>query len=355
VNNGAPASCCKYLKKRAITSPWQLSGNAKDHFRAAVVIPALAEAAPLADTLANLERNASDFLVQTLVVVVVNNRADASCADREENRQTLEWLERGLFSQLNLVWVNAVSPGFELPAGEGVGLARKIGFDLVLTRLDWSCAPLLISLDADTRVDDHYLAAIFRHFEQRKSGGAVLAFRHQSGETPQQETAIRNYELYLRSYLFGLHVATSPYAYHAIGSAFACRATAYIAAGGMNRRRAAEDFYFLQQLKKTSGIAFVSGTTVCPSSRFSHRVPFGTGKVVQEQVEEGSHSFQFISVTGFRILKEWLELIDRQLSHSSSQIMESVLSLSPLLHDFLQELNFPRVWQKLQRNHPTSG
>jgi len=47
-----------------------------------------------------------------------------------------------------------------------------------------------------------------------------------------------------------LQQAGSPYAYHTIGSAFACRAEAYIAAGGMNRRHAAEDFYFLQQLAK---------------------------------------------------------------------------------------------------------
>ena len=35
----------------------------------------------------------------------------------------------------------------------------------------------------------------------------------------------------------------------------ACTAPAYAGMGGMNTRMAAEDFYFLQHLKKTSGIA----------------------------------------------------------------------------------------------------
>jgi hypothetical protein len=52
----------------------------------------------------------------------------------------------------------------------------------------------------------------------------------------------------------------------------ACRASAYVAAGGMNRRLAGEDFYFLQQVHKTSGVAALYGTTVHPSPRSSQRV-----------------------------------------------------------------------------------
>ncbi|MFK5926595.1 MAG: hypothetical protein QM483_08200, partial [Desulfuromusa sp.] len=184
-----------------------------------------------------------------------------------------------------------------------------------------------------------------------KKGAAVIPFRHQSISTPKQETAIRHYELYLRSYLFGLQLAGSPYAYHSIGSAFACRARSYIKAGGMNRRCGGEDFYFLQQLTKVSGIEMMNGTVVYPSPRFSSRVPFGTGKAVQEQVEEGNALFHFIPVQGFQILKEWLELIGCDWDKSAEQIIQQTLNISPVLNAFIVELDFVPVWKKLQNNH----
>ena len=39
-----------------------------------------------------------------------------------------------------------------------------------------------------------------------------------------------------------------PWAMYTVGSAFAVTAEAYVKRGGMNRRQAGEDFYFLQNL-----------------------------------------------------------------------------------------------------------
>lgn len=342
----------KYLKTRAVASDWRLAGLGGDkRYRAAVVIPALAESESLSATLFRLTENPASHLHQTLIVVVVNNRPDGSELDRSDNARTLEWLQAKPCPQLDLAWVDASSAGLELPQKEGVGLARKIGFDMALTQLDWRNDPLLISLDADTLVDSSYLAAIFSYFSGADRGAAVIPFRHQVDSDPAVDRAIREYELYLRSYLFGLQFAGSPYAYHTIGSAFACRAGAYVAAGGMNRRHAGEDFYFLQQLARVGGVGQVHGTVVHPSPRFSRRVPFGTGRAVQAQVQEGSRLFSLVSAESFRVLKDWLELIEASPNRSAKEISDDVQPLSAELALFLSEIGFVEIWSRFLQQH----
>jgi len=341
----------KYLKNRAITSPWTVAGTNRADFSAVIVVPVLAERENLPAMLDSLCLNSAEYLSKTLIVIVINNRVDVSSAEFSDNQKTLDWLHSIPYSPLNLVWMDCSSPGFELSVKDGVGLARKIGFDAALQRVDWNIDPILISLDADTLVDPDYLSAIFDHFSVGKNRAAVVPFRHQFSPIASQEKAIRRYELYLRSYLFGLSLVGSPYAFHCIGSAFACRAAAYVRAGGMNRRCGGEDFYFLQQLAKTSVIKMVEGTVVHPSPRFSQRVPFGTGRVVQEQVEKETVPFHFVSVAGFKILKEWLDLIHRHVDESADQINRYSLNISAMLNEFLTELNFSSTWEKLQKNH----
>lgn len=340
----------KYLRSRAITLPWSLVGTDRSDFKAATVIPALAESKSLPKTIDSLALNPAELLQQTLIIVVVNNRSSASEQLKADNRATLEWLQSEPHSQLTLAWVDAASSGLELPEKEGVGLARKIGFDLALTKLDWTQNPLLISLDADTLVEQNYLNAIFEHFDQSGCGGATVPFRHQAADEPLQQAAIRQYELYLRSYLFGLQQAGSPYAYHTIGSAFVCRAEAYLAAGGMNRRHAAEDFYFLQQLAKTSGVEIITGTLVCPSARFSERVPFGTGRAVQEQVSAGQRPFQFSSASSFQVLQQWLQLAADFIEAPVATVVEEAEAISSVLAEMLAELDFASIWSQLQNN-----
>ena len=67
-----------------------------------------------------------------------------------------------------------------------------------------------------------------------------------------------------------------PYSFHTIGSAFALTASAYTRQGGMNRRKAGEDFYFINKLIKGEIFGEINDTKVIPSPRISDRVPFGT-------------------------------------------------------------------------------
>ncbi len=59
-------------------------------FDGAIVIPSLAEAANLPHTLESLSRNPADLLDRFAILIVVNQRADASEAETTDNHATLE-------------------------------------------------------------------------------------------------------------------------------------------------------------------------------------------------------------------------------------------------------------------------
>ena len=343
-----------YLNSKAIQGPWKIAGCTESGFYGAVVIPALAESATLMATLSSLAQNPPDELSGFLVLVVVNHREDALAAYKADNLSTLRMLDNGdvYFPELRLAWVDAASPGLELTTKSGgVGLARKIGLDLALTRVDHIDGdPILVCLDADTIVRPDYIPSLIRHFKQNITGAAVLPFRHQQGETPEGHRAITRYELFLRSYVLGLSQAGSPYGFHTVGSAMACRASAYVKMGGMNSRTAGEDFYFLQQLARTVGVSQVSGTVVYPSPRASHRVPFGTGRSVSRLLEEEGGVVLFYNVACFRILAEWLAIVSNNASLDSAAIRSRADEVSPDLVEFLDKVSFEEIWDKLRRN-----
>ncbi len=352
-----PSAVAEYLQTRGVKGPWEVAGITQEGFEGAVVIPALAESQDLFATLASLARNPANFLSRFLILVVVNHRQDAPFADKTDNRQTLQTLTAGNPSlrSLRAGWVDAASPGLELPRKTGgVGLARKIGLDLALPFLDYrKSSPLLISLDADTLVRPDYLPALTRHFRGKEASAAVIPFCHQQGASEEQEDAIRRYELFLRSYVLGLDRSHSPYAFHTVGSAMACTASAYVRAGGMNTRAAGEDFYFLQHLLKIGGVDQLRGTVVYPSARASHRVPFGTGRSIFRLLAKEEGSVFFYQTECFRILKDWLELIAQNRDAAEDEIFKKSGRISSALSDFLNRIEFPLVWHRLQKNFRT--
>lgn len=345
---GDPLS--RYLASRAVTAPWRIEGDAGSEYAGCVVIPALGESQRLFGTLESLTRNPSPLLERFLVLVVVNHREDAGEADKRDNLRTLGLLRRGGFP-LNLALVDAASSGLEFAAKNGgVGLARRIGMDLALPRL--AADGILVCLDADTLVEPDYLPALSAHFKNSRAGGAVIPFSHQPGENPLEERAIVLYELFLRHYVLGLERAGSPYAFHCVGSAMACTAAAYLKTGGISPRSAGEDFYFLQQLKRTSGIGRVAGTVVRPAARSSHRVPFGTGKSIARILERGEESQTFYRVDCFRILGEWLDLVERGTELSGNELLSAAGRIAPELARYLESAGFASVWERLRRNSP---
>ncbi|PLX87288.1 MAG: hypothetical protein C0618_07295 [Desulfuromonas sp.] len=343
-----------YLIKRAVQGPWVINGLDQSPCLACIVIPALGESESLPHTLRSLETNPQHLLDQTRVLVVVNNRASAAPHIRHDNQATLRLLESYRHhSTLRLHWVDASSSGVELPEKQGVGLARKIGMDLSLQGLNWDRHPFIVSLDADTLVTETYLVALFDHFSNKQTGAVTIPFRHAPAASPQAEHAIRRYERYLRSYTLGLAVAGSPYAFISIGSAFACAALDYARAGGMNRRLAGEDFYFLQQVAKTSCVTPLNDTRVMPSARISDRVPFGTGRVVDALSADRQKPYTLCAQSSFAVLQQWLQLVSHCWQVDSDTVRQQAHQLSPMLLELIDSLDFRSVWTRLQCQYQT--
>ncbi len=353
-----PKNIATYLSKRAEAEPWKINGPPSRGFTGVIVIPSLAEAVNLPQTLESLSQNPPELLERFLILIVVNQRADATATETADNRDTLEALPRWKqqFHVDNLFWVDAATTGGELPAKQGVGLARKIGLDLSLPLLNYhNNDPLMICLDADTLVQSDYLHAIIRHFTATAAGGASIPYRHRRASDQAGQSAIDRYELFLRTYVLGLELAGSPYAFHTVGSAMACRASAYVASGGMNRRQAGEDFYFLQQVHKTSGVVPLAGTVVHPSPRSSHRVPFGTGRSVGDMLSDGEQRLLFYQPVVFSIVGEWLAYVAGNTGADALSLLNGAALISPVLHRFLEQSGFRGSWDNLQKNNRDSA
>jgi hypothetical protein len=351
-----PEPFAGYLARRSATGPWTLELESKRLLFGAIVIPCLAESASISHTLASLTADCSLPESGLAVIIVVNNRLDATIEENKDNLLTLNFLKScrdRLPFQLGIV--DASSPGFELPLKDGgVGLARKLGHDLLLPFLDFSSAdPVIISLDADTVVSPGYSGAIMNHFRTATAGGAVIPFEHLPAAGERENRAIERYELFLRCYVAGLEFAASPYAFHTVGSAMACRASAYLKCGGMNRRRAGEDFYFLQSLAKTAGVAQVKGTVVYPSPRRSTRVPFGTGRAMGMMLDKEPGAIRFYRPECYVLLKGWLELAMTACSTRSDALLLQGEALSPHLGGFLEEQRFQSAWEGFLPQHGT--
>lgn len=358
----------EYLAKRADLKTRPLVAGPLDDVRQVVVIPALAERDFLFDTLGSLARNPQPDLDKTLIICVVNNRAEpyTDKADIENNRETLALLEGYVrrarteavsgaeIECLRLGYIDASSPRNELPPKDGVGLARKLGLDwgaAILGRTRTESPRLLFSLDADTLVEPNYLPAVHAFFSQRHSDwAAVAAYAHRLEGASEEIAAIVCYELFLRYHALGLSYARSPYAFPSIGSTMVCTAEAYAAVSGMNRRQAGEDFYFLEQLAKTGSVARIFTTTVFPSSRRSHRAPFGTGRRVHRFRQRAHDEFRLYHPSSYRILKEWLTLVGSSLERDAAFLLCGAQAIDPLLVAFLKTANFDGTWDRLQQH-----
>ena len=336
-----------YLQRRAVTGPWQLEGDSAA-CHGAVIIPALAEGDELFTTLNSLAANPAQNLKHWLVVVIVNRRASDSNA-AASNQRDLERL-RNYTGPLRLAWVDASSPGLALPdKNGGVGMARKIAADLLLPRLT-ATAPL-IHLDADTPVANNYLPAIDTFFAAANRHAAVINYRHQPATDAATAAAITSYEIYLRCHVLGLRYAASPYAFHTIGSTMASTVAAYISAGGMNRRRGGEDFYFMQQLAKCGPVEAITTTCVYPSARISRRAPFGTGQIIAA----GSDAVRYYPPQCYISLDIMLKTVNRLIDADAAAILTE-LERPRATHlgvtaRFLRHAGFSDVWQQLCATH----
>jgi hypothetical protein len=360
-----------YLKLYAADKKWQLTNANEDDFFSAVVIPVYAEKESIFSTLSSLANNPASFLRDALVICVLNNKISSPDEDKKNNLETINIIdsiirkksleknkaEKNIYehlqiiadSEIKLAYIDACSSGYELPDNTGgVGLARKIGMDAALRmwQNDSLQDKLILSLDADTLVQNNYLSSIKEYFT-KKVKTAIVRYEHQMPESEEEKTAIISYEIFLRYWVLALGYANSPYAYHSIGSTIITTALAYLEVRGMNKKQAGEDFYFLGKLAKIGKINYLKQTCVYPSARASKRVPFGTGKSIQQFLSRDSKEYVTYDADVFFILERFIDLIKRNIESSPPDIFKKANEIDPLIKTFLQSYNFESFWSKL--------
>lgn len=356
-----PENVSSYLHKYG-TKSWKLTLSEKRKWNNAIVVPALDEFENIKMLLASLAHNDRKYFSETLIIFVVNNIASVNEEVKLNNSVTMRFIENIINdkgaphevtrSGLSIGFVDASSSGNELPEKEGgVGLARKIGMDLALNILDYNSSrkKTLICLDADCTVSSNYITEIVENFNMRNISAASIYFEHPV-ESLQFPEAIINYEIFLRYYVLGLKYAGSPYAFHTIGSSMACDYESYIKIGGMNKRKAAEDFYFLEKLSKSVKVSNINEAAVYPSGRSSWRVPFGTGRSVIRFMNNERNEYLLYSPVSFDILKEWLKIFHNTDILKTEDYLMHAREISPELSCFLTERNFLKEWTNILKN-----
>ena len=284
------------------------------------------------------------------VIVVINSGEGASTEVQERNLQTLKeaafWSREDCDQAFRIHLLHFPN----LPRKHaGVGLARKIGMDEALRRFDavGRLDGVIACFDADSGCDANYLIELERYFAQQpRSPGCSVFFEHplEGKEDPKVYEAIILYELHLRYYVQALRFTGFPHAYHTIGSSMAVRADAYMKQGGMNKRQAGEDFYFLHKIIPLGNFGELNTTRVIPSPRPSDRVPFGTGRAVRDYLETGK--FETYPMQAFRDLKGFFHAVNA----INENRLQAELQTDAPLRDFLERQKFADAIAEIRKN-----
>ena len=359
-----PKEVSEYLENKVLKK-WGLEWIEVSGIDQVIVVPAICEFKNIKNLLSSLIKNDFSFFKKSLVIFVINNSISSNRDIKEDNRKSLSLLRAIINKQntdefvyeiyrsgIQIGVIDASSEGKEFEDRQaGVGLARKVGLDLALSVFDYSTPEkkISISLDADCTVEENYLREINLFFNKQNISVANIDFEHEFGSEERCTRGILSYEIYLRHYVAGLLHAGSPFSFHTIGSILVCDHEAYIKTGGMNTRKAAEDFYFLLKLAKLYKIYKITSTKVRPSARESWRVPFGTGKSMTNYLSNKKEILLY-DPDEYIILKEWLKLINSDLSLNTEMIIKEAKKIHRELFNFLESRGFSKDWDRILSN-----
>ena len=293
------------------------------------------------------------------VIVAVNNSESSFDEVKDFNSKTyhqlLEWKKAN--DRKNLVLLPIYAPSVQAKFA-GAGMARKIGMDEAVRRLNAVYKPdgIIISLDSDCLVSSNYLKQIVSVFSQDKSCfAATINFRHRFEEikNAQQEAGMRLYEDYLHYYKQALDYTGFPNSIYTIGSAFAVRAEVYVKQGGMNRRQAGEDFYFLHKLTKLGNLTEITDAIVYPSGRVSDRVPFGTGAAMTKWMNNTTDLTMTYRFDAFLDLKQLFCRVVDFYKINSTRYIEIFVFLPAPIQEYLSVILFEEKLTEINRNSST--
>jgi len=298
----------RYAQQRQLTP--RIATPPMPSLRLICVIPCLNEPAMLA-TLQHLYHcDMPDAAIE--IIVVINHAKNHPATIKQCNIQTAEHIIAATKQWHDHCRCHIIT-AFDLPSKKsGVGVARKIGMDEAMLRLAAVNTPdgLIVCLDADCQVDQHYFTSLLRYAAANPLQHAMLCdFHHplDSGMSKQHQQAMTAYELLLRTIALGWAYAGLPYAFIAIGSCMVVRANAYARHQGMNTRQAGEDFYFMHKLARERSIKTLQHIRVYPSARISTRTPFGTGQAMQSMCQGDAQQQMMVNPQVFEHLKQMVQ------------------------------------------------
>ena len=349
-----PLKVKKYLEKYGTeVRPFEWRSSAQ--IELIVVVPAISEYENIKKLLASLEAADKKYADNILLIFVVNNLKSSGEEVKTENQKTIEFLrlylrDKDLGDSFSLGLIDAASEGNELDEKNGgVGLARKISMDAALSLFNYESPKkkILVCLDADCTVSQNYFTEIYDEFNRQNLSAAVISFQHPLSNKENME-AILCYEIFLRYYVLSLRFAHSPYAFHTIGSTMICDFESYIKVEGMNKQKAAEDFYFLEKLAKNGTIGSIKKAIVFPSSRGSWRVPFGTGQRVNRFLSQIQNEYLLYNFNSFSVLKDWLQLFLSN-NFTAEEFLSEAEKIHSSLFTFLNEQKFEKTWNEILR------
>ncbi|HPT22067.1 MAG TPA: glycosyltransferase family 2 protein [Bacteroidales bacterium] len=294
------------------------------------------------------------------VIIVVNAPGNASREVLENNKKTINDIESWKKENKNCFFRL-----FPFVAGRadvdhwGVGLARKTGMDEAVRRFNKINKPegIILNLDADCLVEQNYFIAVYDGFKGKNDRTACsIYFEHplSGNEFPKNiYRYITLYELHLRYYFQGLAFSGFPYVFHTVGSAIAVKALQYVKAGGMNRRQAGEDFYFIQKLVPSGGYFNLNSTSVYPSPRPSFRVPFGTGASIEKLAADDSTTFYTYNFLAFKELRYIFGITEELFNCSPEELYSRYELFPPGLKSFIDAKEWSEKMMEIKNN--TSG
>lgn len=339
-----------YLQQRVLYPPL-ISQKPSLNLGIVVVIPAYNEPYLLLTLMALKRCHLPESDIE--VIVVINNAESATEEIKQTHTSLLEqatkWSQDNSTPRLRyrILYKTDLPNKFA-----GVGLARKIGMDEACYRFEKvnQTNGIIVCFDADSLCEKNYFQAIEAHFRQHpKIAACSIHFEHPlfgaDYDTPVYQ-AITDYELHLRYFINAQRWAGAPYAYQTIGSAMAIRSNYYQQQGGMNRRKAGEDFYFLHKFISLGKCNNLVHTTVIPSPRISDRVPFGTGKAIGD-ILANNGIYQTYPPAIFKDLKSLFDNVESL--YATTENWESLFS-SDCLKAYLLSQSFEEKLLELKGN-----
>lgn len=333
----------KYFNGHSLYPPL-IKVNASENLNTVVVIPCYDEPAIL-ETLSSLRScNSAQNEVEVIVIVNSSEITDIEIVNFNQNthKTISEWAVNN-----NKDWIKFHSILIEnIPKKHaGAGYARKVGMDEAINRFLQANKEegIICSLDADSTVADNYFIEIENLFKKQHVNGCSIYFEHDiAGDEFSDEVYKRicEYETHLRYYKLALQYANFPFSHYTVGSSFAVGVQAYCAQGGMNKKQAGEDFYFIQKIMQTGSFYALNSTSVFPSSRPSERVPFGTGPVIFQYIKDPERIFQTYNFEAFTPLKLLFAEKELFFKISDHKLEEIINNYHPAMIAFLKQSNY---------------